>query len=60
VNTVSAVSHTGKAARAVFNMHIYYVNDMYFIVFGIIHPVKKCAGDVHGITFIPFGTAVKN
>jgi hypothetical protein len=56
----TTVPHTGKASSAVFNVLIDGVDDMYILWCHFLHPVQKCTGDVHGITFVPLGAPVQN
>ena len=58
VNTVAAVSHTGKAALAVFNMLVDRVDKAHFVLRHLVHPVQESAGNVHGVAVFFFGAAV--
>jgi hypothetical protein len=48
----------GKAAGAVFDMLVDGGNDFDLVVSDLVHAVKKCACDVHGVAFIPLGASV--
>ncbi len=56
----AAVSHTGKAASAVFNVLIDGMDDVYILRCRFLHAVQKCTGDVHRIAIIPLGAPVQN
>jgi hypothetical protein len=36
------------------------MEDMRFLLLHFVHPLQKGASDVQGVTFLPFGTAVKD
>ena len=55
----SAVSHTGKAAGAVFDVLVDHMDDMYLLGRSRLHPIQKGTGDVHGVAVLPFGTSVQ-
>ena len=60
MDTRTAISHTRKAAGAVFDVLVDHMDDMYLLVRRFFHSFQKSAGHVHGIAVLPFGAPVKN
>ena len=56
----AAIALTGEATHAVFDA---LVDDMYqldFLIRHLFHSFQEGTGDVQGVAFLPFGTAVEN
>jgi hypothetical protein len=55
----TAVHFADKAAGAVFDMAVNYVDHMDLLRRGFPHAFQKSPGDVHGVALFPLGAAVQ-
>jgi hypothetical protein len=56
----AAIPLASKAASAVFDVFVDYINDMDILRQLCLHPFQESAGDVHCVAPFPLGTSVKN
>ena len=55
----AAVALAGKAAGTVFDVTVYDVNHVDFLLGFGLHAVQKCPGDAQSVALIPLGTSVQ-